>query len=100
MVDMNLTIRDIAKLAGVSHTTVSRVINNHPSVKPETKEKIKRIIKDLNFSPHVSARSLSSGKTYTVGLLILYDLQQFPTVFLPEILIGLTTELNRGGYNL
>lgn len=36
---MNLTIKDIAKLAGVSHTTVSRVINNHPSVKPDTREK-------------------------------------------------------------
>lgn len=97
---MSLTIKDIAKFAGVSHTTVSRVINNYPNVKPETREKILGLIKDLNFSPHISARSLSSGKSYTIGLLILYDLEQFPVDFLPSILVGMTTELNRCKYNL
>lgn len=97
---MSVTIKDIAKIVGVSHTTVSRVLNNSPRVSPETREKILRTMKELNFSPHLSARSLSSGKTYTIGLLILYDLQQFPADFLPPILAGMTTKLNEYGYNL
>lgn len=97
---MGVTIKDVAKLAGVSHTTVSRVLNNSQSVKPDTREKILGIIKELNFSPHTSARSLISGKNYTIGLVILYDLQQFPPDFLPSILMGMATELNKGGYSL
>ena len=97
---MSITIKDVAKIAGVSHTTVSRVINNYPLVKHATREKVLQVIKDLNFSPHSSARSLSLGKTYAIGLLILYDLQQFPADFLPAILVGMATELNHGGYNL
>lgn len=97
---LSLTIKDIAKFANVSHTTVSRVINNNPQVKPETREKILKLIKDLNFSPNDSARSLSSGKTYKIGLLIMCDLQKVPTDFFTLILSGMVPELNKFGYNL
>lgn len=59
-----------------------------------------RIIKEVNYSPHLSARSLISGKTYSIGLLVQFDLQQFPTDFLPSVLAGMTTKLNECGYNL
>ncbi|HML46567.1 MAG TPA: LacI family DNA-binding transcriptional regulator [Clostridia bacterium] len=97
-----MTIKDIASLAGVSHATVSRVLNDSPKVNPDTREKVLKLIQELEFSPRVSARALNSGKNYNIGLLILYDIfqSQFPTDFLPGILSGLTKRLNRAGYML
>jgi DNA-binding LacI/PurR family transcriptional regulator len=96
------TIKDIAKLAGVSHATVSRVLNNSAKIKPETRERILKIVRELNFSRNVSARSLSSGRKFTIGMLILYDPfeRRYPAEFLPAVLAGMTTELNAHGYNL
>jgi LacI family transcriptional regulator len=97
-----LTIKDIAKLAGVSHATVSRVLNDSAKIKPETRERILRIVRDLNFSRNSSARSLSSGRKFTIGMLILYDPfeRRYPAEFLPDVLAGMTTELNAHGYTL
>ncbi len=53
-----MNIRDIARLAGVGVSTVSRVINDHPDVKDETREKILKIIKESNYIPNNSARIL------------------------------------------
>ena len=53
-----MNIRDIARLAGVGVSTVSRVINDHPDVKDETREKILKIIKESNYIPNNSAMSL------------------------------------------
>ncbi len=97
-----MTIKDIANLANVSHATVSRVLNNSPNVKEETRQRVMKIIDQMGFSPRMSARALNSGKNYNIGLLILYDIfkSQFPTDFLPGILSGLTRELNKAGYML
>jgi len=65
------TINDVARLAGVSKRTVSRVINNSPKVNPDTREKIEKIIADLNYAPSKQARGLASSKSYLLGLL--YD---------------------------
>lgn len=65
---MNVTIKDIARLANVSHTTVSRALNNSPLINEETKKKIKAIAKKLNYVPNYNARSLVLDKSYTVGL--------------------------------
>ena len=66
------TILDIARLAGVSKSTVSRVINNESGVKEETKIKVLKVIKENNFSPSKSARELRGIKVnnYTVRWLI------------------------------
>ena len=64
------TILDIAKLAGVSKSTVSRVINNESGVKEETKKKVLKIIKENNFSPSKSARELRGIKVKTYGILV------------------------------
>ena len=63
-----VTIKDIAKLAGVSHTTVSRALNNSPLIKFETKKKIKEIAESLNYVPNFSARSLVQQKSFRIGL--------------------------------
>lgn len=65
---MSVTIKDIAKLLNVSHTTVSRSLNDSPLISKETKEKVKEIAKKHNYRPNVSARSLVLSKSYNIGL--------------------------------
>jgi LacI family transcriptional regulator len=62
------TIRDIARLAGVSIATVSRVLNDRPDVAPETREVVLEVVRRLGFSTNRSARSLSGGRTGFVGV--------------------------------
>jgi LacI family transcriptional regulator len=63
-----VTIKDLAKLAGVSHTTVSRALNDSPLINPETKERIKLLAQGMNYSPNFSARSLVLDRSYNIGL--------------------------------
>src|ERR671937_191059 len=63
-----VTIRDIARLAGVSVATVSRVLNDRPDVSPETRDAVLRHIREHNFTSNRSARALSSGRTGLIGL--------------------------------
>lgn len=69
MRNTHYTIRDVARLAGVSHQTVSRVINNVDKVSPETKEKVEKAIAELNYQPNAIARSMARGKTRTLACL-------------------------------
>ena len=72
---MAVTLKDIAKKAGVSITTVSRVINNKDSIIPikeDTKNKVLEIAADLNYRPNINARSLSTKKSYNLGLILDY----------------------------
>lgn len=63
-----VTIRDVARIAGVGVGTVSRVINNHPSVRESTRKKVEEAINALNYHPHTIARQLSLGKTSNIGV--------------------------------
>lgn len=76
-----MNIRDIARLAGVSHSTVSRVLNNSPSVKPETRAAVEKVMADTGYRPNVFARSMSGVMAATIGVVI-PDLQDpfFSTV--------------------
>lgn len=65
-----VTIREVAKLAGVGIGTVSRVLNNSPSVRRETRLKVQSAIDTLNFSPSLAARRLSKGRTMTIGVIV------------------------------
>jgi LacI family transcriptional regulator len=65
-----LTIRQIAKLAGVSHSSVSRVLNNHPNVSPETREQVQKAINQTGYQPDLMARSLSSRRSHIIGRVI------------------------------
>jgi LacI family transcriptional regulator len=64
------TIKDIARKAGVSGATVSRVINDAKNVKPETREKVQRAIKELSYYPNSLARGMRSKKTNSIGLIL------------------------------
>ncbi|BCN23447.1 trehalose operon repressor TreR [Vibrio alfacsensis] len=65
-----LTILDIAKLAGVGKSTVSRVLTNDPKVKPQTREKVERIIHESGYVPSKSAQSMRGGSQKVVGVII------------------------------
>ena len=65
----NITIKDIARICGVGIGTVSRAVNNDPGVKPETREKILRVVKEYHYIPNNSARNLKMADSNTIGLL-------------------------------
>ena len=62
------TIKQVAKAAGVSTQTVSRVINDRPDVSPETRERIQQIIEQLDYQPSALARSLIQQRSFTLGV--------------------------------
>jgi DNA-binding LacI/PurR family transcriptional regulator len=66
----SITIKDVAKYAGVSIATVSRVVNQNYYVSPEVEEKVNEAIKKLNYYPNSIARSLKNESTLTIGLLV------------------------------
>jgi len=68
---MKVTINDVAKYAGVSIKTVSRVTNNEPSVKQATIDKVNEAIEALNYQPNLAARNLAGTKSYVIGFI--YD---------------------------
>jgi len=67
---VTVTIYDVAREAGVSMATVSRVVNNNPNVKPQTRKKVYEAIERLGYRPNAVARGLASKKTTTVGVVI------------------------------
>ena len=90
------TSKDVARLAGVSHTTVSRAFRKDAKIRPETYERIMKISAELGYVPNQIASSLRQKKTKTVGLIISHG---FNPLFL-EITHSIETELARHGYRL
>jgi LacI family transcriptional regulator len=64
------TLEEVAKLAGVSRSTVSRVVNQHPNVRPEVRERVWEVIRKIGYQPHAAARSLATRRTRVIGLII------------------------------
>ena len=65
-----MTLSDVAEAVGVSSQTVSRVLNKHPSVRPETRQKVLAAVQALGYEPNLAARSLASGSSGAVGILL------------------------------
>lgn len=63
-------IRHVASVAGVSHMTVSRVLNNHPNIKADTRAKVLAVIEELNYRPNSAARALATQRNRRIGVLI------------------------------
>lgn len=64
------SIRDVAAAAGVSHQTVSRVLNDHPSIRPETLERVRAAMSDLRYRPNAAARALVTSRSRTFGAVL------------------------------
>jgi len=90
------TSRDIATEAHVAQATVSRVINNHPSVRPETRERVLAAIKRLNYAPNETARSLITRRTRTVGVVV----SDITNPFYPALIESLAGYLTAAGYRM
>ncbi|WP_026481840.1 LacI family DNA-binding transcriptional regulator [Agromyces subbeticus] len=72
------SIRDVARLAGVSHQTVSRVLNHHPSLRPETKQRVLDVMAELQYKPNRAARALVTSRSRTLGILAASSTQYGP----------------------
>lgn len=95
------TIKDVARLAGVAPSTVSRVIAGSSRISPETHERVRAAMKELKYHPNDIARSLLARSTQTVGLVIARPAEQaFTNPFFPELLRGIGAALHEEGYNL
>lgn len=93
---MAASIKDVAKEAGVSIATVSRVLNDVDVVNEETKKKVLAAIKKLGYRPNIVARSLKTQKTKTVGIII----PDISNQFYPEIVRGAEDVANIYDYNI
>ncbi len=98
---MKMTIGEIARLAGVSKTTVSRVLNEKPDVDPATREKILALIDEYSFQPNAFAKAISLQKSHYIGLLIPHKADYvFSNPFYTEVMHGVSTQVDRCGYYL
>jgi DNA-binding LacI/PurR family transcriptional regulator len=89
-------IKDVARVAGVSTATVSHVINKTRSVSEETRQRVMRAIEDCNYYPNAHARSLASGRSNTLGLLV----SDISNPFFPELVKSIETVAFEKGYDV
>ncbi|MBN1566195.1 MAG: LacI family DNA-binding transcriptional regulator [Anaerolineae bacterium] len=94
--DSNVTIIDVAREAGVSNSTVSRVVNNSELVKPETREKVLNAMMRLGYVVNQQARSLRGGRSQVVGVLV----PDVGNSYIGEIIRGIDAELAANQYDL
>lgn len=92
----SVTLADVARAAGVSAKTVSRVINHNDYVSAETREQIERAIEALGYRPNRMARSLASNRSFIIGLTV----PDVTNPFFPEIMRGAERVAQEHGYNL
>jgi DNA-binding LacI/PurR family transcriptional regulator len=92
----SLSMADVAARAGVSHQTVSRVVNGHPSVAPRTRERVEQAIAELGYRPNIAARALVTGSTRTIGLVTVKINQYGPA----QTMIGLEKAARAAGYSV
>lgn len=96
-----LNLEDIARLSGVSRSTVSRVINDSPNVREETRDRVMKVIREHNFSPNIAARSLVTQRTQTIGMYVPYFVSDlFSDPYFPTLLQAVTTYANEQDYNV
>jgi LacI family transcriptional regulator len=90
-----MSIHEVAKLANVSIATVSRTLHNNPRVSPETAARVWQAIRELKYYPNTHARSLASGRSHIVGLIV----SDITNPFFPEMVRGFEESASRRGYD-
>jgi LacI family transcriptional regulator len=89
-------MRDVARLAGVSHQTVSRVLNNHPNVREVTRQRVLQAVTQLNFRPNALARGLAGGRSRLIGVVSFDTILYGPAA----TLLGLERAARSAGYGI
>ena len=90
------TIYDVATAAGVSHMTVSRVLNDHPNIRESTRAKVLAVIRELGYRPSVAARALATSRAMTIGVIVDRPGQYGPR----SALLALETAARAAGYDI
>ncbi|HSN94027.1 MAG TPA: LacI family DNA-binding transcriptional regulator [Anaerolineaceae bacterium] len=98
---MPLTLEDIAKISGVSRSTVSRVVNHDRRVSSTTREHVLEVIEEYNFYPNLAARGLASGHTNVLGVIIPAGVPSlFTDPYFPILLQGVSSACNKLDYSV
>ena len=97
----NLTLEDIAKKAGVSRSTVSRVVNGHDNISDSARQRVLQVIKETGFRPNAAARTLASKRSNMIGLVLPHSVSQlFTDPYYPHLLQGIAQACNQYDYTL
>ncbi|MHC1783835.1 MAG: LacI family DNA-binding transcriptional regulator [Anaerolineaceae bacterium] len=97
----DLTLEDIARQAGVSRSTVSRVVNDHPNVRKSVRQRILKVIKETGFHPNAVARSLASQRSWMIGLALPRNVSSFfADPYFPRLTQGIAQACNQYDYTL
>jgi LacI family transcriptional regulator len=94
--DKQPTLEDVARAAGVSKSTVSRVLNNTAKISEKTRERVLHAVSMLRYEPNIIARSLSKNKTNTIGVI----LEDILNPFFSAVAKGIETALRTSGYSM
>jgi DNA-binding LacI/PurR family transcriptional regulator len=92
----SITIKELARQAGVSHSTVSRALNNHPGLARETVERIQQLARELNYVPSHSARSLKTNRSQMLGVIV----HRIADPFYSEVLGGIQSVAHQFQYGM
>lgn len=96
-----VTIKDVARLAGVSPSTVSRVIADHPRISPNTKERVRLVMAELGYYPNAIARSLVNQTSSSIGVIRSRLTQgDFANPFFPAVIQGISSVAHKYGLHL
>lgn len=96
-----MNLDEIAKLSGVSRSTVSRVINDDPKVRLETRERVLEVIQQVNYHPNAVARGLAGGRTHVLGLVIPEGVTRlFSDPYFPILIQGVSLACNAHDYSV
>lgn len=96
-----LTLEDIGKMAGVSRATVSRVVNGHPNISHEVRQRVQDVIDETGYRPNVAARQLASNRSNIIGLMIPSTMQRlFTDTYFLLLLQGVAQACNSNDYTL
>jgi LacI family transcriptional regulator len=97
----SMNLEQIAKLSGVSRSTVSRVINDDPNVNQGTREKVLQVVRRVNYEPNAAARGLAAGRTHVLGLVIPMGVAAlFVDPYFPILIQGVSSACNAHEYSV